>query len=198
MIHFQARSSKRTGRTSMAPASKPSMRPILLCSPFPPIFHLPHPMRVLAVLFQGILRVNSDAGSNAFVCSPPCNRSRHALDCSVMSSFESMAPTLKPSDWSPHSAVMYSNPIFYFQKCFCVVLATVSQPPHRFSCNHLCMYERNYPCDNLIAVYFGVLFPAAPPASPLLLQKFTYLCMIAQVCLLAVFPRPLSDIVPRL
>jgi hypothetical protein len=43
------------------------------------------------------------------------------------------------------------------------------------------MYERNYPCDSLIAVYFGVLFPPSPPASPSLLQKFTYLCMQAQV-----------------
>lgn len=43
------------------------------------------------------------------------------------------------------------------------------------------MYERNYPCDNLIAVYFGVLFPPSAPASAALLQKFTYLCMVAQV-----------------
>ena len=129
MIHFQARSSKRTGRTSMAPASKPSMRPILLCSPFPPIFHLPHPMRVLAVLFQGTLRVNSGAGPNAFVCSPPCNRSLHALACSVMSSFESMAPTLKPSDWSPHSAVMYSKPVFVFKSVFALFWQLSRRPP---------------------------------------------------------------------
>jgi len=50
-----------------------------------------------------------------------------------------------------------------------------------FACDTCRMYERNYPCDSLIAVYFGVLFPASPPASPSLLQRFTYLCMMAQV-----------------
>ena len=46
--------------------------------------------------------------------------------------------------------------------------------------NSIFMYERNYPCDSLIAVYFGVLFPPSPPASTFLLQKFTYLCRVAQ------------------
>jgi hypothetical protein len=108
------------------------------------------------------------------------------LNCSVMSSFESMSPSLEPADWSPHSAKMYSSLEFCFMSLqsyslLCACSSTVA-------CNSVCMYERNYPCDSLIAVYFGVLFPPSPPTSPLLLQKFTYLCMIAQVgapCVLA-------------
>ncbi len=98
-----------------------------------------------------------------------------------MSSFESMAPTLKPADWSPHAAAMLppppSPPLTSRWRVCSVQMIFAGN----FACDTCRMYERNYPCDSLIAVYFGVLFPASPPASPSLLQRFTYLCMMAQV-----------------
>jgi beta-mannosidase len=62
--------------------------------------------------------------------------------CSTMSSFESLAPTLKPKHWGLHGGARenicypaYGNP----NKCI----------------GSNTMAERNYPCDSLILAYFG-------------------------------------------
>eukprot|EP00403_Amphidinium_massartii_P026586 CAMPEP_0178395896 /NCGR_PEP_ID=MMETSP0689_2-20121128/13452_1 /TAXON_ID=160604 /ORGANISM="Amphidinium massartii, Strain CS-259" /LENGTH=952 /DNA_ID=CAMNT_0020016559 /DNA_START=255 /DNA_END=3113 /DNA_ORIENTATION=+ len=95
----------------------------------------------------------------------PAHRNSFASEfgCVVMSSFESMSPTLAPHHWGLHGG---------------------SEPDHcigEFANNctgHNVMAERNYPCDNLIMAYFGAQdFESVGEHA---FKRQLYQCMIAQ------------------
>ena len=75
--------------------------------------------------------------------------------CSVYSSFESMAPTLDPSHWGVHAGM-----------------------PGERGVNP--MSERNYPCDNIIDVYFGSKDGDFDLVGEGVFKKHLWQCMIGQ------------------
>ena len=84
--------------------------------------------------------------------------------CSTMSSFESMAPTLHPSHWGLHGGAPADECLPGFSK----------------TCSgDNVMAQRNYPCDNIIAVYFGSKHNLSEVGEEAF-KKQLYLCMIGQ------------------
>jgi len=75
--------------------------------------------------------------------------------CSVFSSFESMAPTLKEAHWGLHAG----------------------EPGGRGTNP---MSERNYPCDNIVDVYFGSRHGDFDKVGADVFKKHLWQCMIGQ------------------
>jgi hypothetical protein len=75
--------------------------------------------------------------------------------CSVYSSFESMSPTLDPSHWGIHAGM-----------------------PGERGVNP--MSERNYPCDNIIDVYFGSKKGDFDLVGESVFKKHLWQCMVGQ------------------
>jgi len=84
---------------------------------------------------------------------------------SVMSSFESMSPTLKPEHWALHGGAPADNCTAGFDK--------VCKGPN-------VMAQRNYPCDNIIFVYFGQKGQDLNATGEAEFKKSLYQCMIGQ------------------
>ena len=75
--------------------------------------------------------------------------------CSVYSSFESMSPTLDPSHWGIHAGMAGQRGV---------------NP----------MSERNYPCDNIIDVYFGSAPGDFDRVGEAVFKKHLWQCMVGQ------------------
>lgn len=90
---------------------------------------------------------------------------------SVMSSFESMSPTLDPAHWSLHGGAAADS-------------CSVPDPTNGFwkDCTGTnVMSERNYPCDNQIITYFGDdAHGRLDQVGPAAFKKQLYQCMLAQ------------------
>jgi beta-galactosidase/beta-glucuronidase len=86
---------------------------------------------------------------------------------SVMSSFESMSPTLAPEHWSIHGGAPADTCNGGFSS-ICTGNNTMAQ--------------RNYACDNIIDVYFGKMDFSAVGEQPF--KKQLYLCMLGQALLI--------------
>ena len=91
----------------------------------------------------------------------------------VMSSFESMAPTLHPKHWSLHGGdppdVCKAGGAF----------------GHVCTSGHNVMAERNYPCDDLIWTYFGdASLPALEEVGETAFKRQLYQCQLAQALLM--------------
>lgn len=84
--------------------------------------------------------------------------------CSAMSSFESMSPLLHPSHWSLHGGEPADKCLPGFSK-----QCTGKNP----------MAQRNYPCDNIIAVYFGEKYNLSEVGERAFKTQL-YLCMMGQ------------------
>jgi hypothetical protein len=88
--------------------------------------------------------------------------------CSVFSSFESMTATLAPNHWGPHAGLPGDNCTKGFENNCTAPNGGVLNP----------MSERNYPCDNIITVYFNAWnFDAVGEFT---MKKATWQCMIGQ------------------
>jgi len=89
----------------------------------------------------------------------------------VMSSFESMAPTLAPEHWGLHGGQKKDQ-------------CDSSGWPNTCKGDNV-MAQRNYPCDSLIDAYFG-LHPEAyfNSTGPAIFQQQLYQCMLSQTLIL--------------
>jgi beta-mannosidase len=88
---------------------------------------------------------------------------------SVFSSFESMAPTLDPKHWGVHAGMAPDNCTGGFAK-ECVGSNVMS--------------DRNYPCDNIIDVYFGSQTGDFDQVGEHVFKKHLWQCMVGQALLL--------------
>ena len=125
----------------------------------------------------GFIAANGAASLQLFPANLPLNlsavvnRTFHRIDemgpahpnifasefgCSVYSSFESMAPTLHPSHWGIHAGMAGERGV---------------NP----------MSERNYPCDNIIDVYFGSKTGDFDLVGESIFKKHLWQCMVGQV-----------------
>ena len=87
---------------------------------------------------------------------------------SVFSSFESISPTLDPKHWGIHGGMARDDCPYGHDPNFCV-----GNNP---------MAERNYPCDNIIDVYFGKSDFDAVGADAF--KKQLWQCMVGQALLM--------------
>jgi len=82
--------------------------------------------------------------------------------CIAMSSFESMSALLKPEHWGLHAGMKQDT---------CAGKQCFGGNP---------MSQRNYPCDNLISVFFGLTAGELEKVGKFAFQKQLYQCMISQ------------------
>ena len=85
--------------------------------------------------------------------------------CVGMSSFESMAPTLKPEHWGLHAGMAADNCTSGFRR--------ECHGPNPMSL-------RNYPCDNLIGYYFDLDKNELDAVGEAAFKKQLYQCMLSQ------------------
>jgi len=85
--------------------------------------------------------------------------------CSVMSSFESMAPTIHKNHWGLHGGGAADSCTAGFDKV-CTGANVMAQ--------------RNYPCDNILDVYFGLKHEDINATGEALFKKQLWQCMIGQ------------------
>ena len=82
-----------------------------------------------------------------------------------MSSFESMSATLQPVHWGLHGGQAADN-------------CSSTSIFDKICTGKNVMAQRNYPCDNLVYVYFGYTVPEV--VGEALFKKQLYMCMLSQ------------------
>ena len=96
--------------------------------------------------------------------------------CSVFSSFESMAPTLAEAHWGVHGGAPQADcrepdiTNAFWREC----------KPGKDGGPENVMAERNYPCDPLLIVYFGLERSELDATGEEAFKKQLYLCMLGQ------------------
>ena len=95
--------------------------------------------------------------------------------CSVFSSFESIAPTLAPEHWGVHGGAPQAD---------CrepdITNAFWRDCKGKDGAPENVMAERNYPCDPLIIVYFGLSGSELDATGEAAFKRQLYLCMLGQ------------------
>jgi hypothetical protein len=105
--------------------------------------------------------------------SLPNTFSSESPGVSVYSSFESMSATLRPEHWGVHGGVPAAN-----------CTGGHGEHPNKKCAGDNVMSQRNYPCDNIIFVFFGSGSSHVNQTGEMVFKQQLWQCMVAQALII--------------